>query len=69
MSEQWEGRTPRVCDEHRTTGARAWCLECSEWCYPNAFCKGCEVRRLEAELDALYLDLKVVARNSYTFAP
>jgi hypothetical protein len=31
-----------ACGEHRTVGeCRAYCLQCSEWCYPNAACKGC----------------------------
>ncbi len=24
--------------EHRTTGGRAWCHECGEWCYPQEPC-------------------------------
>src|SRR5262245_26260331 len=24
--------------EHSTTGRRAWCLQCTEWCYPDAPC-------------------------------
>jgi hypothetical protein len=24
--------------EHRTVGRRAWCLTCSEWCYPTSPC-------------------------------
>lgn len=24
--------------EHRTTGGRAWCHSCHEWCYPEAPC-------------------------------
>jgi len=29
--------------EHRTVGShRAWCLTCSEWCYPHLMCTRCE---------------------------
>lgn len=24
--------------EHRTTGERAWCYDCREWCYPEDPC-------------------------------
>jgi hypothetical protein len=43
MSEtkDWEGREGRTCGEHRTTGSRAWCFQCSEWCYPRLTCNGC----------------------------
>lgn len=43
MSEtkDWEGREGRSCGEHRTTGSRAWCFQCSEWCYPRLTCNGC----------------------------
>jgi len=30
--------------EHRTVGShRAWCLTCSEWCYPRAMCARCQL--------------------------
>lgn len=30
------------CGEHRTVGPhRAWCYQCTEWCYPDGPCKGC----------------------------
>lgn len=32
------------CGEHRTVGKhRAWCYQCSEWCYPDPemACNGC----------------------------
>jgi hypothetical protein len=35
------GHQPRACGEHRTTGRRAWCFECSEWCYPHDGCIRC----------------------------
>lgn len=27
--------------QHRTTGLRAWCLDCHEWCYPTLLCPCC----------------------------
>jgi len=43
----WE---PRECGEHRTVGDyRAWCFDCSEWCYSaqiDMACKGCEIAAL-----------------------
>jgi hypothetical protein len=47
------GYQPRECGEHRTVGShRAWCFDCSEWCYPNheMACKGCRVAILEQQL-------------------
>lgn len=36
------GFQARDCGEHRTVGPhRAWCFDCSEWCYPNASCRRC----------------------------
>lgn len=29
----WEG--VKGASEHRTTGARAWCFQDGEWCYPD----------------------------------
>lgn len=50
----FEGHEGRECGEHRTVGAhRAWCYTCNEWCYPSNGCKGCEIPRLEAEIDRL----------------
>lgn len=47
----FEGFMDRDCGEHRTVGShRAWCYECTEWCYPDAPCKGCEIPMLKAEL-------------------
>lgn len=38
------GHEPRECGEHRTVGDhRAWCHDCSEWCYPRIPCNGCEI--------------------------
>lgn len=40
----WEGYTIRECQDHRTVGPhRAWCYACTEWCYPEVPCKGCEI--------------------------
>jgi hypothetical protein len=38
------GQELRECGEHRTVGShRAWCFDCSEWCYPRIPCRGCEI--------------------------
>jgi hypothetical protein len=57
MTEQVEqlftGHEPRECGEHRTVGPhRAWCFDCSEWCYPSEdlACKGCRIPILETQL-------------------
>lgn len=41
--ERFEGHDGRECGEHRTTGPRAWCSNCQEWCYPGILCRGCEL--------------------------
>lgn len=46
----FEGHENRECGEHRTTGKRAWCFECSEWCYDTVPCKGCELPMLRKVL-------------------
>ena len=45
MSEPlFDGHPDRECGEHRTLGRRAWCHDCSEYCYPGTGgCKGCEL--------------------------
>lgn len=53
----FEGHQPRDCGEHRTVGPhRAYCLDCSEWCYPDSEmgCKGCRIPILEAARDSRY---------------
>jgi hypothetical protein len=48
------GYEPRECGEHRTVGDhRAWCFDCSEWCYPGGedACSGCAVSLLTAQRD------------------
>lgn len=45
------GHSGRECGEHRSTGPRAWCHDCTEWCYPEAPCRGCEIPQLRVELD------------------
>lgn len=51
----WTGSTEpaRECGEHRTTGQRAWCHDCGEWCYPDALCARCELPALRAEIARL----------------
>lgn len=48
----FEGHVPRECGEHRTLGSRAWCLDCSQYCYPNIemACRGCEIADLRLRL-------------------
>ncbi|HUY46063.1 MAG TPA: hypothetical protein VMV92_10100 [Streptosporangiaceae bacterium] len=51
----WTGWMPRECGEHRTVGPhRAWCFDCSEWCYPEPemACARCRIPMLEAALNA-----------------
>lgn len=48
---EFEGLASRECGEHRTTGQRAWCHDCTEWCYPQAPCRGCELPQLRATAD------------------
>lgn len=51
-AEAFEGLPDRECGEHRTTGPRAWCFACTEWCYPEEPCKGCELPTLRSALAA-----------------
>ena len=47
----FEGHEGRECGEHRTVGShRAWCHDCTEWCYPELPCRGCKIPQLEAAL-------------------
>lgn len=52
MPENFEGHEERECGEHRTTGLRAWCFDCHEWCYPEAPCTGCHAPALRHALNA-----------------
>lgn len=52
----WEGRALRECGEHRTTGSRAWCYDCTEWCYLGAPCTRCELPYLRVELAEMTAD-------------
>ena len=49
-SPRFVGWEPRECGEHRTVGDyRAWCYDCTEWCYSSKIemaCKGCEIVHL-----------------------
>lgn len=55
--DNFEGHQPRECGEHRTVGPhRAWCYDCSEWCYSydrDAGCKGCRIPMLEEAIARL----------------
>lgn len=46
---RFEGYVERECGEHRTLGGRAWCYDCSTYCYPDAPCPGCELPALRTE--------------------
>lgn len=62
----FEGHQPRDCGEHRTVGAhRAWCHDCSEWCYPriDMACKGCEIVQLRERLAAVELWMEHAERH------
>jgi hypothetical protein len=40
---RFQGHEPNEGCEHRTVGShRAWCLDCTEWCYPRNPCLRCE---------------------------
>ena len=53
----FEGHEGRDCGDHRTLGQRAWCGDCSEYCYPDQPCAGCERPKLrEVEGAARRLD-------------
>lgn len=39
-SEPWMGHVDP--NDHGTTGGRAWCLTCTEWCYPEEWCEHCK---------------------------
>lgn len=50
----FEGFKERDCGDHRTVGPhRAWCYDCSAWCYPDLPCNGCLVIQLERKLQNL----------------
>lgn len=36
-------------DQHRSTGNRAWCLSCGEWCYERIPCACCTIALAEAD--------------------
>lgn len=49
----FEGHSDRECGDHRTVGPhRAWCFDCTEWCYPRPemACNGCLVPRMRDAL-------------------
>ena len=50
----FEGHQGRDCGEHRTVGShRAWCFDCTAWCYPEEGCPGCQVPQLLARISSL----------------
>ena len=64
----WEGNPKRECGDHRTTGLRAWCHTCTEWCYPEMPCLGCAFPEIEEERNDLLrtqsLNLDQIAKLS-----
>ena len=53
----FEGHQGRDCGEHRTVGPhRAWCLDCTAWCYPQEGCPGCQVPQLLARISSLEVE-------------
>lgn len=65
MTEAFHGHDNRECGEHRTVGShRAWCHDCSEWCYPTIPCKGCELPILRTALRDAYVFAAVVNRTA-----
>lgn len=55
-SDYFCGWWPRECGEHRTTGDRAWCYACAEWCSTASPCVRCERGVLLRALKALVED-------------
>ena len=53
VDEEFYGHDGRYCGEHRTLGARAWCYDCSQYCYRSDGCDGCRRPQEEAEHEAL----------------
>jgi hypothetical protein len=50
------GHRGRECGAHHTAGPhRAWCFDCSEWCYPLVPCARCELPILRLEMAAAAL--------------
>ena len=51
----FEGHEGRWCGEHRTLGKRAWCYDCSEYCYPEqtVACVRCLAPFLLAQIERL----------------
>lgn len=60
----FEGHPNSECGEHRTVGShRAWCFNDTEWCYPHAPCRGCELPVLRAVADAARATLDITGLN------
>src|SRR5262245_10022295 len=57
--DNFHGHEHRECGEHHTCGYRAWCFDCTEWCSPDAPCKGCELPALRGDYTAA---LGIIAR-------
>jgi hypothetical protein len=62
--EHFHGLPGRECGEHRTLGGRAWCHDCTEYCYPEGPCRGCELPGLRAALDKITAALQEIEREA-----
>lgn len=64
----WNGVYGSPCsDYHHTTGARAWCTVCQEWCYPKAACARClAVPRGRPNWDEYFLGIAEAASKRAT---
>src|SRR5690606_23790335 len=70
--ERFEGHDGRECGEHHTTGPRAWCSNCQEWCYPGILCRGCELpllRQRAAQAEAAVQRVRYATRTRRAGAP
>ena len=59
----FQGIEPRECGRHHSTGHRAWCFDCTEWCYADSLCRGCELPGLRARAEAAEAELARVTRE------
>lgn len=69
MTDRYEGCGADGCDHH-STGKRAWCMSCSEWCYPDPEmrCVRGELERTKARIDAAAKP-HLCAATEYNYPP
>jgi len=66
----FEGHSGRECGEHRTVGPhRAWCHDCSEWCYPSLPCPQCAPRLVPTPDPTTPLAQRLVQQASIALVP